>query len=104
MSSNYHFAFEKLDVYTKSIDFGEHVQFQIKQFPKEVFYALSSQFRRAADSIALNIAEGYPSSDAQFVKYINHAIHSSNECISANEKALRRKYISFEQVRILEKK
>lgn len=94
MSSNYHFAFEKLDVYTKSIDFGEHVQVQIKQFPREELYALSSQYRRAADSIALNIAEGYPGSDAQFIKHLNIAIYSASECVVCSTKARLRLYIS----------
>ncbi|WP_438963063.1 four helix bundle protein [Nonlabens sp.] len=86
MISSYHFSFEKLDVYSKSIDFGEHVQSQIKQFLREELYALSSQFRRAADSIALTIAEGYPGSDAQFIKHINIAIYSANECVVCSKK------------------
>lgn len=79
------------------MDFGEVVDALVQSFPQRELYALSSQYRRAAGSIALNIAEGYPGSDAQFVKHINHALHSSNECVSANEKALRRGYISLEQ-------
>jgi len=97
MKSQYHFSFEDLRVYQKAMEYGELVDEVVKDFPQRELYALSSQYRRAADSIALNIAEGYPGSDAQFVNHINHAIHSSNECISANEKALRRKYIAFEQ-------
>ncbi|WP_292901730.1 four helix bundle protein [Nonlabens sp.] len=97
MKSEYHFKFEDLLVYQKAMDFAEVVDSLVREFPQRELYALSFQFRRAADSIALNIAEGYPGSDAQFVKHINHAIHSSNECVSANEKAFRRKYISFEQ-------
>ncbi|AEH01463.1 MULTISPECIES: four helix bundle protein [Flavobacteriaceae] len=97
MKSNYHFKFEDLIVYQKAMDFGEVVDEQVKQFPNHELYALSSQFRRAADSIALNLAEGYPGSDAQFVKHINHAIHSANECVSCSTKAKRRKYVSFEQ-------
>lgn len=97
MKSNYHFKFEELIVYQKAMDFGEVVDEQVKQFPNHELYALSSQFRRAADSIALNLAEGYPGSDAQFVKHINHAIHSANECVSCSTKAKRRKYVSFEQ-------
>ncbi len=71
MNSNYHFKFEDLQVYQKAMDFGEIVDVLVKKFPNHELYALSSQFRRASDSIALNIAEGYPGSDAQFVKHIN---------------------------------
>jgi four helix bundle protein len=97
LKSEFHFKFEDLLVYQKAMDFAEVVDSLVREFPQRELYALSSQYRRAADSIALNIAEGYPGSDAQFVKHINYAIHSSNECVSANEKAFRRKYISFEQ-------
>ncbi|WP_458627682.1 four helix bundle protein [Winogradskyella sp. PC D3.3] len=96
MKSDYHFKFEDLLVYQKAMDFGEVVDHQVKSFPSHELYALSSQFRRAADSIALNLAEGCPGSDAQFVKHINHAIHSANECVSCSTKANRRKYINFE--------
>lgn len=97
MKSNYHFKFEDLHVYQKAMDFGEIVDVLVKDFPKHELYALSSQFRRAADSIVLNIAEGYPGSDAQFVKHLNHAIYSANECVSCSTKAKRRFYINFEK-------
>ncbi|MEY8869660.1 four helix bundle protein [Meridianimaribacter flavus] len=95
--SKYHFKFEDLKIYQKAMDFGESVDRQVRQFPNHELYALSSQFRRAADSVALNIAEGYPGSDAQFIKHINHAIHSANECVSCSTKARRRNYIDFQQ-------
>lgn len=97
MKSKYHFKFEDLQVYQKAMDFGESVDELVRSFPRYELYALSSQFRRAADSIALNLAEGYPGSDAQFVKHINHALYSANECVSCSSKARRREYISFEQ-------
>ncbi|WP_369992656.1 four helix bundle protein [Winogradskyella sp.] len=95
--SKYHFKFEDLKIYQKAMDFGESVDRQVRQFPNHELYALSSQYRRAADSVALNIAEGYPGSDAQFIKHINHAIHSANECVSCSTKARRRNYIDFQQ-------
>ncbi len=97
MKSEYRFKFEDLKIYQKAMDFGEVVNELVKDFPKHELYALSSQFRRASDSIALNIAEGYPGSDAQFVKHINYAIYSANECVSCSSKAKRRLYISFRQ-------
>lgn len=96
MKSHYEFAFEKLEVYHKAISYGEHVRLQSKQFPKEELYALTSQFRRAADSIALNISEGYPGSDPQFIKHLNIAIYIANECVTCSTKAFKRNYINFE--------
>ncbi|WP_040559721.1 four helix bundle protein [Kordia algicida OT-1] len=95
--SKYNFKFENLQVYQKAMDFGELINTIVRKFPNHELYALSSQFRRAADSIALNIAKGYLGSDAQFVKHLNHAIYSANECVSCSTKARKRNYINFEE-------
>lgn len=97
MNSKYHFKFEDLNVYQKAMDFGELVNRLVMKFPKHELYALSSQFRRAADSIALNISEGYPGTDPQFIKHTNYALYSSNECVSCSTKAFRRNYITQEE-------
>lgn len=67
MKSSYYFKFEELKIYQKAIIFGESVNDQISAFPKQEMYRLSSQFIRAADSIALNIAEGSASTDAHSI-------------------------------------
>jgi four helix bundle protein len=97
MKSKYHFNFEELKVYQKAMDFGEIVHHQLKKFPKIEDYRLSSQFARAADSIAFNIAEGSGSSDARFLNYLGISRDSSRECVSATSKALNRGYITFEE-------
>lgn len=97
MKSEFHFKFEDLQVYQKAIDFGEVVDAIVKKFPNYELYALSSQFRRAADSIALNIAEGSNGSDKQFHNYLGNAWHSANECVSCSSKAWLRSYITTEE-------
>lgn len=97
MKIKYHFNFEELKVYQKAMDFGEIVHHQLKKFPKIEDYRLSSQFARAADSIAFNIAEGSGSSDARFLNYLGISRDSSRECVSATSKALNRGYITFEE-------
>ncbi|MEO2058507.1 MAG: four helix bundle protein [Mesonia sp.] len=97
MKSKYHFNFEDLKVYQKAIDYGELVHHQLKSFPKIEDYRLSSQFARAADSIAFNIAEGSGSSDASFLNYLRIARDSSRECVAASTKAYLREYISYEE-------
>ena len=95
MESAYHFSFEKLRVYQKAMDFGERINVQIEDFPKKEMYRLSSQFIRAADSIAFNIAEGSGSTGANFNRYLKMAWDSSHECVSASTKARLRGYIDF---------
>lgn len=52
------FKFEDLKVYQKALDFVDEVYQVTKSFPKEELYGLSSQYKRAAVSVPLNIAEG----------------------------------------------
>ena len=96
MESKYHFRFEDLQVYQKAIEFGEFVNGQTNNFPKHEVYKLSSQFIRAADSIAFNIAEGSGSTDINFYRYLKMAWDSSHECVAASTKARLREYITFE--------
>jgi len=97
LKSNYHFKFEDLIIYNKAIEFGESVNNQISSFPKGEIYRLSSQFIRAADSIALNIAEGSASSDAQFNRHLQIAWDSAHECIVCSTKAKLRGFIGEDQ-------
>ncbi|RYF85499.1 MAG: four helix bundle protein, partial [Chitinophagaceae bacterium] len=52
-------SFEDLIVWQKAHAFVLHVYKVTEDFPKYEIYGLTSQFRRAAVSIAANIAEGY---------------------------------------------
>jgi len=52
------FKFEKLIIWQRAMDLGERIHAVSKSFPKEELFNLVSQSLRAADSIALNIAEG----------------------------------------------
>jgi len=97
MKSNYHFKFEDLQVYNKSIEFGEYVHILVRKFPKVERFELTSQFKRAADSVGLNIAEGSSGTDRQFHNYLGNAWHSSEECVAASTKARLREYISFQE-------
>src|SRR5262249_14660982 len=52
------FPFEKLEVWQKAIDFADTVYRITKAFPDDERFGLTSQMRRAAVSVASNIAEG----------------------------------------------
>lgn len=52
------FKFEKLIIWQKSMELGEEINTVCQDFPKVEQFNLSSQIKRASDSIALNIAEG----------------------------------------------
>ncbi|MCU0666152.1 MAG: four helix bundle protein [Candidatus Omnitrophica bacterium] len=62
------------------MDFIERVYLKTSKFPQSECYGLTSQVRRAAVSIALNIAEGSGSgSDLEFKRFLNIALRSSYE-------------------------
>ncbi|WP_423820241.1 four helix bundle protein [Salinimicrobium sp. TIG7-5_MAKvit] len=90
------FKFEDLKVYQKSLDFIDGVYKITLQFPQEELYGLTSQFRRASTSIALNIAEGSGSTDKDFNKYLRTAFNSLKECVVCSTLAFRLKFINKE--------
>ena len=92
------FKFEKLIIWQKAMDFGENVYRLTSKFPKEEMYNLSSQIRRAVDSIALNISEGsIGQSNPEFKKFMGYSIRSLAEVVTCLHKAKRREYISEEE-------
>jgi four helix bundle protein len=90
------FKFEDLKVYQKGLDFVDLVYSVCNDFPKNERYGLSSQFTRAAVSIALNIAEGSSDTDKQFNRFLQMSLDSLNECVVCSTIAKRQNYISTE--------
>ncbi len=77
------FKFEKLIIWQQAMDFGEEINSLSKRFPKEEVYNLTSQIRRAVDSIALNIAEGaIEQSQAEFQRFMG--VLNSFSCRGSN--------------------
>jgi four helix bundle protein len=88
------FKFEKLIIWQNSMEFGENINKLSYKFPKEEIFNLSSQIRRAVDSIALNISEGsIGQSNPEFKKFMGFAIRSLAEVVTCLHKAFRRNYI-----------
>ena len=95
MEANSMFKFEKLMVWQRAIDFTLHIHELTRKFPKEELYILTSQIKRAADSIALNIAEGSTGqSNAEFRQFLGFAIRSGIEVVSCLFIGKKRKLIS----------
>jgi four helix bundle protein len=89
------FKFENLVIWQKAMDYGEKIFTLSESFPKDELYNLTSQIRRAADSISLNISEGsIGQSDPEQKRFMGIAIRSLAEVATCLHKALRRKYIS----------
>jgi four helix bundle protein len=94
------FKFEKLIIWQKAMEYGESIHQLSYKFPKEEMYNLSSQIRRAVDSISLNISEGaIGQSNPEFKKFIGFAIRSLAEVVTCLHKAFNRNYISEKEFR-----
>jgi four helix bundle protein len=92
------FKFEKLKVWQFAMDFGEDINTLAEKFPKKEQYNLSSQIRRASDSIALNLSEGsIGQSNPEQRRFIGYSIRSLAEVVTCLHKASRRSYISEQE-------
>lgn len=87
------FNFEKLTVYQKALDVIDKVYHYTNTFPKEELFGLTSQFRRSATSISLNIAEGSARSKKDYFRFLDIAQGSIFESIAIIEIGKRKKYL-----------
>jgi len=88
------FNFEELDVYNKAINFVNGVYLLTKTFPKDEMFGLTGQLRRAAVSIASNIAEGSARSKKDFGRFIDMARGSVFECVTILQISREQRYVS----------
>jgi four helix bundle protein len=71
---------ERLEVWSKAIDFVVAVYKASERFPKEEKFGLTSQIRRAAVSVPANIAEGAArSTSKEFAYFLANAQGSASE-------------------------
>lgn len=74
-------TFRDLVVWQKAHEFVLCIYKMTAKFPKEERFCLTSQFRRAATSVAANIAEGFSrKSNAEKVRFYNVSEGSLEEC------------------------
>uniref|UniRef100_UPI00321737AF four helix bundle protein n=1 Tax=uncultured Draconibacterium sp. TaxID=1573823 RepID=UPI00321737AF len=102
MNTNSGFKFERLIIWQKAIEFGEDINSVASNFPTIEMYNLSSQIRRAADSVALNISEGsILQSTSEYRRFLGYSIRSLAEVVTCLHKAKLREYISTEKFKNL---
>jgi four helix bundle protein len=88
------FRFEDLQVWQKGLDLSEQINQLTKTFPKDEIYILTSQIKRAADSVVLNIAEGFTGqTKAAFKVFLSYSLRSAIEVVSCLFIAKKRGFI-----------
>ena len=83
--------FEDLKVWQRAVEYTNAIHELTRTFPNEEKFILTSQIKRAADSIALNIAEGsLGQTDPEFSRFLSYSIRSAAEVVTCLYIAKRR--------------
>src|SRR4030042_5552441 len=97
--------FYKLEVWGLGMEIVHFVYSLTRQFPKEETFGLSSQIKRAAMSVPLNIAEGTGrKTPKDFANFLRNALGSVLEVLTCGEIALQEKFIDQSELKELEEK
>ena len=79
----FEYNFEKLEIWKLSLGVIKEVNKLVKRLPSNERYVLIEQIKRAALSIALNIAEGWGrKTKKDFSRFVSNAIGSTLEVIA----------------------
>lgn len=99
------FKFESLRVWHQPVQLTDDIEQLAQTFPGHEMYSLTSQIRRAANSVSLNIVEGSTSLiNAEFKRFLLIANRSALEVVGCLYLAKRRTYLSDEKFDSLYKK
>ena len=91
------FRFEELRVWQDALRLCNEIDLLTKTFPRQELYSLSSQIKRAADSVVLNIAEGSTGqSIPEYKRFLRIALRSGIEVVACLFIANTRHYINLE--------
>jgi four helix bundle protein len=92
------FKFENLKVWQLSLELTDEIDLLAHSFPRHELYSLSSQIRRAANSVSLNIVEGSTGlTNAEFRRFLVIANRSALEVVGCLYLAKRRAYLTEEK-------
>ena len=88
------YKFEKLEVWQLAMEYTDLIYGIAERLPRFEEYNLQRQLRRAATSVALNIAEGSTSqSDAEQARFLGLAVRSLIETVACQHLIHRRGYL-----------
>ena len=78
--------YHQLEIWHRAMDYAVKIYEFSAQLPADERFNLSSQFRRAAVSVPLNIAEGSGcSTDNEFARFLGYACRSLKEVVTCVE-------------------
>jgi four helix bundle protein len=78
--------YHKLEIWRRAMDYAVQIYEFASRLPVDERFNLASQFRRAAVSVPLNIAEGCGcSTDAEFARFVGYGYRSLKEIVTCLE-------------------
>jgi len=86
-------SFEDLIVWQKSIDLSIEIYRITAKFPREEIFGLTSQIRKASNSVSLNISEGSARTTKMYINQLTIAKGSATEVLSGSILAVRLGYM-----------
>ena len=89
--------FKDLRVWQKGMELAEHIYCSTEKFPRSETYGLASQMRRAAVSIASNVAEGKAIGGQNYPRHVKLALGSEAELQTQIELARRLKMLDEDE-------
>lgn len=96
------YKFQKLEIYQLALMYVDLTYQLAGSLPRSEEFGLRSQITRAANSIALNIAEGSTSqTDAEQSRFLGMALRSLIETIACQDIILQRRYVSEHELQDL---
>lgn len=95
--NNFFFRFEDLRIYHKALEYVNWIYKLTQTFPETGQLEISRSMNRAAQSIAIYIAEGSGRNKTQFIYYLKMAKSSIRECIVLNAMAHRFNFVDDDQ-------
>ena len=91
-------SFEDLIVWKKSIDLSVEIYKITAKFPREEIFGLTSQIRRASNSVSLNISEGSARTTKMYVNQLIIAKGSATEVLSGSILAVKLGYMEEKEL------
>jgi four helix bundle protein len=91
------FKFEKLVIWQLAIEMANNIHLMTRSFPKEEMFSITTQIKKAADSVDLNIAEGSTGqTNPEQQRFLGYSQRSGIEVVSVLYLAIKREYITKE--------
>jgi four helix bundle protein len=94
-------SFEELIVWQRSIELSVLIYKLSRKFPKNEIFGLTSQIRRASNSVSLNISEGSVKSTRSFINQLSIALGSVSEVLSASILANKLDYLTPDELKTI---